>query len=77
MMPEISDLATNGEATWNNFQTMPLHVVASNESLSNIQSAGEGHWFNDELKCERVTSMLSKEGWEIPSRLIIFSESIS
>ncbi len=33
--------------SWNNFQANPLHTVGTNESLSNIQSGSEGHWFND------------------------------
>ena len=32
---------------WDNYQANPLHTIGTNESLSNIQSGSEGHWFND------------------------------
>jgi len=37
-----------GTAAWQRYQDEPIHTVASNEGLSNIQSAG--HWFNDNFQ---------------------------
>ena len=37
----------NGTATWQSYQDNPTRVVGSNEGLSNLQAAGEAHWFND------------------------------
>ena len=43
------DGEAKGTATWENYQTQ-LHTVGSNESISNLQAAGEGHWFNDNFQ---------------------------
>jgi endo-1,4-beta-xylanase len=37
-----------GSAAWQKCQDEPVHIVGTNEALSNIQSAG--HWFNDNFQ---------------------------
>lgn len=36
-----------GTALWKQFQENSIHIVGANESLSNLQSQSEAHWFND------------------------------
>lgn len=38
-----------GTALWQQFQDNPIHTVGANESLSNLQSQSEAHWFNDKF----------------------------
>lgn len=38
-----------GTALWQQFQDNPIYTVGANESLSNLQSQSEAHWFNDKF----------------------------
>ena len=39
-----------GTAAWQNYQDNPMHTVGANEALTNLQSGGEGQWFNDNFQ---------------------------
>lgn len=40
----------HGMSLWQSFQDHPVRTVGSNESLSNLQSESEAHWFNDNFR---------------------------
>ena len=40
----------HGMSLWQSFQDHPVRTVGSNESLSNLQSESEAHWFGNNFR---------------------------